>query len=243
MPPARALLAAALVLVATPSAADIPPPPGDKFVDFAYAVDGLERFPDYVLLGYPSSASNGRPLDEYAEVSSQPTKLGRRSGTPVLYAVKRADYEAWKATLPPLDPDGPTRDHPAFVSFFGSDKVVRCDETPERLYQLPESDPRDTVVDRLRVVALGPGSCDLARASSDGASPSAEAGGFATPPDGDPSRPSDASAPAGTPSGSGGCAGCAVSGADHEGLVAGLVTALSLALGLASRRGARGGRR
>lgn len=224
--------------------ADLPPPDGTKFVSYAYAVDGLEAHPDFVLLGYPSSATNGRPMDDYAELGKQPVTLGRRGGSPAIYAVKRADYEAWKATLAPLGPDAPTFDNPAFKAFFTSDKVARCDEAPKPSFSLPSSDPREGVVERFRVVALGASGCDLERVGGEsGTSAPSEAGGFATPPE-DAGQPADAPlGGAGAPANRGGCAGCGVASveAGERGLAA-VMLGFGLIVARRLRRTLRGGR-
>jgi hypothetical protein len=236
----RSALIAAPLFAALPAHADVPPPEGTKFVSFAYAVDGLEAHPDFVLLGYPSSATNGRPMDEYAELGKQPTTLGRRGGSPAIYAVKRSDYDAWKATLGPLGPDAPLVDNPTFKAFFTSDKVVRCDESPKPSFALPSSDPRDEVVERFRVVSVSATGCDLERVAADATGSSASGGEFASPPA--DATASDPSAPSAAPT-HGGCAGCALAGEAQEGGLAALVAAISLAFGLASRRARRGNAR
>jgi hypothetical protein len=246
MPSGRVLFAAwlgvALSLDASAARADLPPPDGTRFVSYAYAVDGLEAHPDYVLLGYPSSGSNGRPMDDYAELGKQPVTLGRRGGSPTIYAAKRSDYESWKATLAPLGPDAPLFDNPSFKAFFASDKVVRCDEAPKPRFTLPSSDPREGIVERFRVAALGPGRCDLERVSDgSGAAAPSEPAGFATPPD-DAAQPGDALlGGAGAPPSRGGCAGCTVASTEHgeRGLAAAML-GLGVVIAARLRRPTRG---
>lgn len=229
---------------AGPARADLPPPDGTKFVSYAYAVEGLEAHPEFVLLGYPSSGSNGRPMDDYAELGKQPVTLGRRGGSPAIYAVKKSDYEAWKATLAPLGPDAPTFDNPAFKAFFTSNQVVRCDEAPSPSFSLPSSDPREGIVERFRVVALAAQSCDLERVGGEtGANAPSDAGGFATPPDAAAQAGDVAQGSAGAPPSRGGCAGCTVASIeDGERGLAAAMLGLGVVVAARLRRLERGGR-
>ena len=61
-------LSLAFALAATTASADLPPPAGTKRVDYSFEVKNLLAFTDFVMLAYPTSASNGRPTYELAEV-------------------------------------------------------------------------------------------------------------------------------------------------------------------------------
>lgn len=145
-------------LHATPASADLPPPDGVKFVDFAIAVENLAAFPDVVVVAYPWSLSNGAPTTEHAVLKDgQPLEIGRRSPTPKLWAVKKADYEAFAASHKPTHEyqDGPLE------AFFKSGKAIACDASVEPDHQLPESDARDRIVQAFRADAIDATRCQL----------------------------------------------------------------------------------
>src|SRR5262245_26939659 len=86
----RAIPMLALVLgFAVPASADLPPPDGKKFVGFAFRVENMKAFPEYVLVAYPCSDSNGAPMMEAKIVSDGASvSVGRRGGQPELYRMK-----------------------------------------------------------------------------------------------------------------------------------------------------------
>lgn len=188
-------------LHATPASADLPPPDGVKFVDFAIAVENLAAFPDVVVVAYPWSLSNGAPTTEHAVLKDgQPLEIGRRSPTPKLWAVKKADYEAFAASHKPTHEyqDGPLE------AFFKSGKAIACDASVEPDHQLPESDARDRIVQAFRADAIDATRCQLVatgdrKATAASAPPAPATDGEALPPENAPAA------------GAGGCAGCAVS--------------------------------
>lgn len=151
--------AIAALALASHARADAPPPDGKKYVDFRFTVENLAAFPDYVMLAYPTSLSNGAPTYELSLVEEgKPVGLGRRSETPKLYAVKKADFETFRASY---KPENDRSKDPALEAFLASDKAVACDQSPSRVGVLPASDARNTVDQTLRVVSIAPGSCHL----------------------------------------------------------------------------------
>jgi len=150
--------------------ADLPPPDGKKFVSYGFSVANLKSFPDYVLLAYPWSLSNGAPTKEHALVEEGKTvKMGRRSQTPKLWAMKRAEYEKWKASYQPTH----EYQDPALDALFSGKQVIPCgiDLSPKTMIE--KSDPRDEVVDALNVESIDASSCRVVLA---GAAPAAKTG-------------------------------------------------------------------
>jgi MYXO-CTERM domain-containing protein len=241
-----AVVGLAVAFAGSVARADLPPPDGQKFVPYGFRVEGVSAQTDWVLLAYPCSDSNGRPMDEYQVVSEGANiGVGRRGGTPRLYAMKRADYDAFAKTYKPSDafPDK------ALADLFGGNKVVACDKGPTPVHQISSSDPRAGVTESLKLVSVDASSCHVVAVADGSAAPSATANATASPAVA-PAASSTAGAPAvgtNSPVGpsdaagdapkSGGCAGCAVDGADgREGaLVAGL-GALALVIAMKRRR-------
>jgi MYXO-CTERM domain-containing protein len=192
------LATSALLCSAAPALADLPPPDGTKFVGYGFQVDNLAAFPDYVVLAFPWSMSSGRPSEEHAVVSDgKRLGVGRRSASPKLYAMKRADYEAWKATYtPPQD----NYEDPQLRTLFASDKVRVCDQAPEPKFSLDEDDERNEVVQAFRALKIDGATCALELASAKDTSAKTEQPSNDTSP-----SPSTDGAPK-----SGGCAGCTV---------------------------------
>jgi MYXO-CTERM domain-containing protein len=240
---AAPLLGIALGLAAAGAHADLPPPDGQKFVGYAFQVQGLSPQKDWVLLAFPYSASNGRPTEEYAELADgKPVSVGRRGGSPKLYAMKRADYETFKKGYKAPQDD---YEDPALRALFASDKVVRCDAAPSPVHQLPKSDAREDVVETLTLVSIDAKACHVVAGAA--AAPVTTANPTATPvPDGSAAPiASGAVAPAPTASSDptpkgGGCAGCSMDGVDRKG--GALAVGLGVLALVIARRGRRGER-
>lgn len=176
--------------------ADVAAPRGDKYVPFAFTVLDVSKFADFVVFAYPTSQSNGAPTAELAVVSEgAPVMLGRRSGQPKLYAMKRADFDAWKSGYTP------TRafDDPVVQALLA--KATPCDVEPTMSFVLPTSDPRETILEELVAKKIDATTCDL------------EPKGGATAPDAAKTPDAPSKPDASTPSASapkGGCASCTI---------------------------------
>lgn len=184
------LLAFSTAILASPSLvrADLPPPDGTKFVDYQFRIDGLSKFPDYVILVYPWSTSNGAPTKEHTIAKDGAwVSVGRRSYPPKLYAVKPAALDEFLKTYKPAESFNAD---PAMEGFLA--KTAACDLAPSADFSLPTSDPRDTITEIFTAASISDSSCHLTK-GGEGA-----ANGGQTPPVAE-------SAPK-----SGGCAGCAV---------------------------------
>lgn len=106
--------------------ADVPPP--FPFANATYVADirGTEAAPDHQFLVYPWSDSNGRPMASLRLLEGDaPITFGRRIlGAPRLYAVPRADLDAWFTGRPF---PGPDELDPTFVAFL-DEKGSLCAE-------------------------------------------------------------------------------------------------------------------
>lgn len=201
------------------SSADLPPPDGQKFVDYAFSVEGLAKFGDFVLLAYPYSLSNGRPTTEHLQLEEgKQASLGRRSGTPKLYAMKKAAYEEW---LKGYKPDREAMDDPALAALFGGNQVIACNVKLSPSFQLPTSDPRSTVVEAFRVAKIDDKTCRIEPASGATKTTSGE-----KPPTRVASSDSPTQPP---PPKKAGCAGCAMPAKDESPGALALLLALALA--------------
>jgi hypothetical protein len=204
----------ASALLPATAAADVPPPDGNKFVSYAFKVEGPRG--DLVVFAYPTSASNGAPTAELSVVEGAPIELGRRSGQTKLYAMKRADFEAWKAGY---QPNPSAFDDPAVLGLIA--KAIPCDLQPTPNFTLPASDLREAVVEEFVLKKLDATTCDLepkGGASTEG--PTTQAGDTQVP------------------RAKGGCASCAIDEGGSRWL--GLVSVGAALLIGARRRGARG---
>jgi hypothetical protein len=221
----KLVVTAALAVVltgASRSSADLPPPDGQKFVDYAFSIEGLAKFGDFVLLAYPYSLSNGRPTTEHLQLEDgKQASLGRRSGTPKLYAMKKTAYEEW---LKGYEPDREAMEDPALAALFGGNQVIACNAKLSPSFQLPTSDPRSTVVEVFRVTRIDDKTCQIEPAS-----------GVTKTASGDPpTRVASSDSPTQPPPPKkAGCAGCATPAKDDTPGAVALFLALALA---ASRR-------
>jgi hypothetical protein len=223
------LLVALAVTTLAPAAAhaDLPPPSGTKFVSYAFSVADVGKHGDFVVFAYPTSQSDGAPTEELSVVTEgAPVGIGRRSGPPKLYAMKRAEFDAWKAGY---QPNPQSFDDPAVLALIA--KAIPCDLAPSPNHQLPKSDLRDAVLEELVAHKIDASTCDL-EPKAGAAAPTA--GG---PSAGSPTAGGDSPAPAPK----GGCASCAVE--DLESAWPGLFSVGALGLLLARRRSPKGARR
>lgn len=231
--PIRRLLGACLVVAAVTvpgaAAADIPPPEGIKRVPYGFTVTNLAAFPGHVLVVYPWSTSNGAPTTEATLVKDgEVVPVGTRSAPPKLWAVKKADWEAFAATH---RPSGQYQDAPLTAFFETSGKAVACDAAPQVRSEIPEADPRDRVVDAFRAEAIADGRCHLVAAAAPASGPST------SPATGDAAASgSPAPAASSPPPSSAGCAGCTV-GTTSRG--AGALTFLAAVIAVAIRSARR----
>ena len=176
---------------------DVPPDDGQKYVSYAFRVEKLASFPDYVMLAYPWSLSNGAPTREHTRVEAgKNVYVGRRSDDPRLYAMKRADYAKW---LEGYTATGEYGNDPALEALFAGPKVVRCQGAkPSPRFEVSDSYPREEVLDVLKVVQMDASGCRVeasAAASSEAAanqakSPNTSKGGCAGCSVPDSTRPS-----------------------------------------------------
>jgi hypothetical protein len=204
----QALIFVAVVALAPHGRGDLPPPSDKKFVDYAFRVDNAKAFPDYVVLAFPWSLSNGAPTKEHALVEDgKPVSVGRRSSVPELYAMKRSEYESWKEEYKP------TMEHqdPALDALFASQKVVRCTAKLSPEFLLAKNDPRSQVLEAFRVEAIDATSCRLAKV---GAAENPKSNTPASTSAPDPTRTESAPTPAATRAR--GCGGCATARANDS---------------------------
>lgn len=183
--------------------ADLPPPDGQKFVSYGFSVANVKSFPDYVLLAFPWSLSNGAPTKEHALVEEGKTvRVGRRSQTPKLYAMKRAEYEKWKASYQPTH----EYQDPALDALFSGKQVIPCgiELTPKTMIE--KSDPREEVVEALRVESIDAAACRVVLAGA--AAPAKTESPTTTP--ATPVTPASSPAPSAEPKPRG-CGACEVS--------------------------------
>lgn len=191
-----ALLFATLVFAPAIARADLPPPDGTRFVEYRFRVDGASKSPDYMIVVYPWSMSNGAPTREHTVAQEGMwVSVGRRSSPPELYAVKKADFEAFEKTWKPSER---FNEDPAMDAFLA--KGAKCNLAPSPDFTLSKDDPRDAVEEVFTVQTISDSSCVLSKGGGAATPPS----DFATPPEGSTDAPTSA-APKG-----GGCAGCAV---------------------------------
>lgn len=199
--PIPALVFAAVFSLAATGRADLPPPSDKKFVDYVFTVDNAKAFPDYVLLAFPWSLSNGAPTKEHALVEDgKPVSVGRRSSTPELYSMKRSEYETWKAGYEPTH----EYQDPALDALFASDKVVRCSAKLSPEFLIGKDDPRNQVVEAFRVEAIDAKSCKIAKVGA-AETPKPKTPVGTSPPGPTPSE----TAPTPGPTRARGCGGCA----------------------------------
>jgi MYXO-CTERM domain-containing protein len=186
-----------LALVSSIASADLPPPDGRKYVDYGFRIENLSAFPQHVLLAFPCGTSSGAPQVEHVVVTDGTTvSVGRRGGSCELFAMKRADYEAWKATY---KQSTDRFQDPELDKLFKSDRVVKCSAKPTPSFELDKSDPRSAVLETLRVEKIDDTTCTI-KLPTAVASPTPASGPAATPEQ--TPRPTSG-APA-----SRGCAGC-----------------------------------
>lgn len=170
-------VAALLVTTALPmtALADVAPPDGIKRVGFSFTVAGVSAAKDHALVAFPCGTSNGAPQDEMAVISEGASvPVGRRGGECALYAIKKADLEAFTKADPMV-----VHDEAKLGELFKSNKVVACTGskvTPD--HELPDSDPRSEISQTLKVSKLDDTGCIIAAAD---VTPTASPTSTATP--------------------------------------------------------------
>jgi hypothetical protein len=162
----RLVLTLALVALTSTAHADAPPPDGKKHVGYAFKIQGLAAFPDHVVVAWPWSLSNGSPTREYAVLTDEtPLRVGRRSPTVKLYAVGKAAWEAFvKAELNNAQPDNDAQVS-ALNAFLVAPNAAACNENPNDIHVISDSDPRSVVEDVFSAKMLSASSCELTRTS------------------------------------------------------------------------------
>jgi hypothetical protein len=201
---ARVLFLIAAVLTGSSTArADLPPPDGIKNVEYTFRVTNLGAFPEWVMIAYPASDTNGKPVYEHAVVPEDtPVRIGRRNpGSPRLYLVKKDAFATWQSTFKPKDTMDPD---PDVEKLIASEGVVRCDRAPSPIHSLKSDDMRDSIREKFRLVAVDAGSCRLEAPAPPTREP------YVTPP-------------------KSGCAGCATGQGNERGVALAILATLALA--------------
>lgn len=167
-----------VALAASSARADIAPDDGTRFADYGFRVENLEAFPEFVVLAYPWSLSNGAPTYEHTVVEpGQVVSVGRRSDDPELLAMRRADYEAWTASHP-ADGDEYALHREAL---FASDKVVKCGAKVSPLHYVP-GDYQGGVLDVFRAESIAASGCKIVAVPTKSLRPSARETPVTPPP-------------------------------------------------------------
>jgi hypothetical protein len=161
----RGLLVASFITIgiigmsSRPSRADEAPPSGERNVSYGFVVDGLAEFPEFVVIAYPWSLSNGAPTRELTEVKDGTrVRVGRRSGQPVLYALRRASFERWTATRTPASED---HEDPAADALVAGPGVVRCDVSLNVRHRVSARSSASSIEDRYRASAIDDATCTI----------------------------------------------------------------------------------
>lgn len=156
--PVIAFVTGLLVLAPALARADAPPPTGSHYAQYRFRVDGVSKAsPDHVIVVFPWSLSNGAPTREHTmAVEGQWVSVGRRSDDPVLYAVRRTDYEAFAKTY--VQPQNFQPD-PAMDAFVA--KAVKCNLAPNPTFTLPFYDSRDFIEEIFVAQTISDTSCVL----------------------------------------------------------------------------------
>jgi hypothetical protein len=165
--PLLALMSLATLALAAPSRADHPPPDGQKYVGYAFKIQGLSAFPDHVVVAWPWSASNGVPTREFAVLSNDmPLQVGRRGPSIELFAVKKTTWETFlQNELGGAQPDNVAKAE-ALTAFLAPPNAVPCNAKPRPTFVLSSSDPRKTVEEVFTAKQLGDTTCMLERQAS-----------------------------------------------------------------------------
>ncbi|MRG96971.1 MYXO-CTERM sorting domain-containing protein [Polyangium spumosum] len=238
------VLAALGLLVAGEARADLIPD-GEKRVEYTFSLENGSNFPDHVFLAHPYTTSFGAPNPELCVLGQMPMIVGKYVN-PVVYAMKKADFEA--SSLRKLQGED-------LEAFFEKEKtLISSGLRISPVHYVPERWPVKGVHDVVRVEKLDAGvfvarlaqvvySLDDGQKvtldyAADGKRP--DPPGVARPPARDEAAPQESSAPGEPPPNappptraSSGCGGCAVTG--EEG-AAGVVVGLGLLAALRGRR-------
>jgi MYXO-CTERM domain-containing protein len=159
MRPLRLPALATLLVGAALSAsvrADLPPPGGEKFVDYSFVVTGLAVSPDRVFFAFPCGTSNGTPYKEHVKLEEGvPVRVGRRGGDCTIYSMAKGEYEAWAKDYKPTQ----SVQDPALDALAA--KALKCTGAPALVFTLPTSDPRNAVQETLELKTSTATSCVL----------------------------------------------------------------------------------
>ncbi len=125
-----ALVLAVLASTADASA-DVPAPPGTKFVKYGFWIENLREFKDFVVFAYPWDPWRGSSPHMHVLLSDeQGMRIGRHDARPRFYAMKRVAYEEWrKHNVLPKQTDAP-----ALERLVKSPQVIACDHSPKPRY-------------------------------------------------------------------------------------------------------------
>lgn len=204
--------ALAALLLSASAAADVATP-GWRKVPYSLAVEGMDRFPDRILLAFPWTDSGGAPTEEHAEITASGLSFGLRADHVKIWSARRVDYEAWRKTYTPV-PGG--REDKPLQELFASKMVVLCNLTPNHVDHVPEGAKVTAIREKMRAVSLTDTECTLEKVLET-RDPSATI----VTPENVPPR--------------GGCASCSTG--EHEGAAfAGVCGAVALLAGIALRR-------
>jgi len=173
----------ALLLLAAPALADIAPTPKIRRVVYTIQVRNLTTFPDYRVVVFPWSASNGRPTTGLGVLEpDQGLPFGwSNAAQPALYPIKKDDLAEWTAKHP--DDDG--------AGLMKSGKLVDCHLEIHPVKRYADGDPQEHV-EIFSVVELEAGACRIVKgeaapqaldaAAPSGKAPVVEPSGEGTPP-------------------------------------------------------------
>ncbi len=207
----RSLLLSAFVLgtmaITTTAKADVPPPDGQRFVDYAFTVRGLAAAPEQVVFAYPCSTSAGVPIAQHRVLQDGKAELvGRRGGECRLYTIKKATYDEWAKTYEPTN----AFEDPALEQLEA--KALLCAGAPRPTFVVTNDDARNRIEEDLEVKTLTETSCEITSKNP----PTLPAEKGASP--NDPASNADESASGAQPSSSSDDGGCSVGGsARHAG--------------------------
>jgi len=165
-------LTLALFALTSTAHADAPPPDDQKYVGYSFKIEGLAAFPDVVVVAWPWSLSNGAPTREYAVLTDDtPLRVGRRSPTIKLYAVGKVAWETFvKTELGNAQPDNDAKVS-ALNAFLTAPNAAACNENPNDIHVISDSDPRSIVEDVYSAKTLSASACELTRTSPAVSSP------------------------------------------------------------------------
>ncbi len=200
---------AALLSTAVGAQADLALSPSKKYVPFRVKVDNLDAHPEFVLVVYPHSNSNGVPRARARRLPTrEPLSFGRRiAGRPKLYAFKRSHYEQ-QTKAPPVDADDPLASGPLAAGAprklrFPNDKAIDCNVTISPRH-IAKSDGPKEFLQIYTITRLTDRACSLKLVSDSAGTAQATPSSSATVPSSSPTSAEQSPASTGK-----GCSGCA----------------------------------